>query len=46
MTWSKKWYWENTSQIIETSTNNKLPWESVRIIGHRGCGNSPRPIFD
>ena len=24
-TWSKKWYWENTSQIIETSTNNKLP---------------------
>ena len=46
MTWSKKWYWENTSQIIATSTNNKLPWESVRIIGHRGCGNSPRPIFD
>ncbi len=44
--WSKKWYWEKSiEKLTKESDENKLPWESVRIIGHRGCGNTPRPIF-
>jgi glycerophosphoryl diester phosphodiesterase len=45
--WSKKWYWSKSSQeIYHESESNKLPWESVRVIGHRGCGSTSRPIFN
>ncbi len=44
--WSKKWYWEKPlEKYTLESDKNKLPWESVRFIGHRGCGATSRPIF-
>jgi hypothetical protein len=26
-------------------SDEKLGWSSVRIIGHRGCGKTPRPVI-
>ena len=44
--WSKKWYWDKSpEEYYLESDNNKLPLESVRVIGHRGCGSTSRPIF-
>lgn len=44
--WRKKWYWEKPLEhYFLDSGSNKLPWESVRVIGHRGCGSTSRPIF-
>ena len=40
--WSKKWNWGKNIKFSES----QLPWESVRMIGHRGCGSTPRPIFN
>lgn len=40
--WSKKWNWGKNIEFSE----KHLPWESVRIIGHRGCGETSRPIFN
>ena len=39
--WTKKWSWRDNLDY----SKNKLPWEAVRVIGHRGCGSTPRPIF-
>ncbi|MED5484978.1 MAG: hypothetical protein VYE59_00020, partial [Candidatus Thermoplasmatota archaeon] len=44
--WRKKWYWEKSlDDYFLDSSFNKLPWDSVRVIGHRGCGSTSRPIF-
>ncbi len=39
--WRKKWNWRKNLNFDQ----NKLPWDAVRVIGHRGCGSTSRPIF-
>mgnify|MGYP001368230103 CR=1 FL=1 len=44
--WKKRWYWGRSNDSLnDDSESNKLPWEAVRIVGHRGCGMTSRPIF-
>ena len=44
--WKKRWYWGRSyNSIYDDSASNKLPWEAVRIVGHRGSGITSRPIF-
>ena len=26
-------------------SDEKLGWKAVRMIGHRGCGKTPRPVI-
>ena len=44
--WRKRWQWENpTTQILEQAGGSSPPWESIRLIGHRGSGKTSRPVF-
>jgi len=44
--WRKKWLWdESTSAILERSQEASPPWESIRLIGHRGSGKTSRPVL-
>ncbi|RPG70891.1 MAG: hypothetical protein CBC59_002230 [Euryarchaeota archaeon TMED99] len=44
--WRKKWQWENPrNSILQQSTGASPPWESIRLIGHRGSGKTSRPVF-
>ncbi len=45
--WRKKWKWEQSvSSIREKSTAASPPWESIRLIGHRGSGKTSRPVLE
>jgi len=40
--WRKRFAWKRELSELEASSSAQtLPWETVRIIGHRGCGKSP-----
>ena len=44
--WRKKWQWENSrDSILEHAKGATPPWESIRLIGHRGSGKTSRPVF-
>ncbi len=44
--WRKKWQWEKShDSLLEQSVGASPPWESVRLIGHRGSGKTSRPVF-
>ncbi len=39
--WRKRWSWErNIDKILNECSENSLPWEVSRIIGHRGTGKT------
>jgi len=39
--WIKKWGWKRREEdILNEVSENSLPWESVRIVGHRGSGKT------
>ncbi len=39
--WIKRWGWKRKEEdILEEVSENSLPWESVRIVGHRGSGKT------
>jgi glycerophosphoryl diester phosphodiesterase len=39
--WSRRWLWEREMNILLKETSeSSLPWETSRIIGHRGTGKS------
>lgn len=41
--WRSKWHWDKSVEEILASCSSKtLPWQAVRVLGHRGCGKSPR----
>jgi len=43
--WRKKWNWQiDIDDTIAKSTDSP-PWESVRLIGHRGSGKTSRPVI-
>jgi len=44
--WREKWSWSKPlDKLVEESNGPSMPWESVRLIGHRGCGKTPRPLY-
>ena len=44
--WRTQWQWSDTAAaIIERSDSASPPWESVRLIGHRGSGKTSRPVL-
>ena len=45
--WSERWKWTRTvDNLMAESSDDRLPWEVVRVIGHRGSGASSRPLPD
>jgi len=43
--WRKRWRWRrDLDMLMEEVSGNQLPWEAVRVTGHRGCGESHRPF--
>lgn len=44
--WKQKWLWSKPlDKLVEESNGPSMPWESVRLIGHRGSGKTPRPLY-
>ena len=43
--WRKKWNWNFNVDNLLASSITSPPWESVRLIGHRGSGKTPRPVI-
>ena len=43
--WQKRWNWEIKSQQNDESISSP-PWQSVRLIGHRGSGKTSRPVLN
>ena len=46
--WRKRWSWKRSVDAMMSDVavdGSTMPWEAVRIIGHRGCGVSPRPVL-
>jgi|TARA_B100001105_G_scaffold238353_1_gene215506 hypothetical protein len=43
-TWRKNWYWEKSlDELFDLADSNKLPWEAIRMVGHRGAGKKHSP---
>lgn len=43
--WRKKWNWDIDIEEIMAKSTNSPPWQSVRLIGHRGSGKTSRPVI-
>lgn len=44
--WRKRWQWtETTEEILKRSEGATPPWAAPRLIGHRGCGKTSRPVL-
>ena len=44
--WRKRWRWPgSTEEILEASKGATPPWSAPRMIGHRGCGKTSRPVL-
>jgi len=46
--WRKRWGWKRGVDELMADVGeggNTMPWESVRMIGHRGAGKTPRPVL-
>jgi hypothetical protein len=42
--WRKNWHWEKSlDELFDITDSNKLPWEVVRMVGHRGAGKKYSP---
>ncbi|DAC12010.1 MAG TPA: hypothetical protein D7H86_06650 [Candidatus Poseidoniales archaeon] len=40
--WKMRFGWQNSTQKMLLESKGEIPWQAVRLIGHRGCGRSPR----
>jgi glycerophosphoryl diester phosphodiesterase len=39
--WRKKWSWQTSlDELSNHSSSTSLPWQSTRMLGHRGCGKN------
>lgn len=39
LTWQKAWHWKlDVDTALDAAEDGTLPWEAVRLLGHRGCG--------
>jgi hypothetical protein len=43
--WRKKWNWDIDINEVLAKSVDSPPWQSVRLIGHRGSGKTPRPVI-
>lgn len=43
--WRKKWNWDIDLDVLLAESIDSPPWQSVRLIGHRGSGKTSRPIM-
>ena len=45
--WRNKWQWSQTVDDLLSfeEDNGSMPWELVRMVGHRGAGKSKRPVL-
>ncbi|MAY04443.1 MAG: hypothetical protein CMB25_02420, partial [Euryarchaeota archaeon] len=45
--WRTKWNWtKSVDQLIDAEKQHgSMPWEVVRMIGHRGSGKTKRPVL-
>jgi len=43
--WRKKWNWDIDVEEVLAKSMDSPPWQSVRLIGHRGSGKTSRPII-
>lgn len=45
--WRKKWNWQKSVDALLEFENQtgSMPWEIVRMIGHRGSGKTKRPVL-
>ena len=43
--WRQKWNWDIDLDVVLTKSVDSPPWQSVRLIGHRGSGKTSRPVM-
>ena len=44
--WRKRWNWTGSvDELLEASKGATPPWSAPRLIGHRGCGKTARPVL-
>ena len=45
--WKGKWNWQPSvdEMLAHSMTTHSMPWEFVRMIGHRGSGKTQRPVL-
>ena len=43
--WKAKWNWDIDVDKLVDNSSHSPPWESVRLIGHRGSGKTARPVL-
>lgn len=45
--WKQKWQWNSTVEDLLDfeEKNGSMPWQIVRMIGHRGAGKTKRPVL-
>ena len=43
--WRKKWNWDIDVEETMAKSTDSPPWQSIRLIGHRGSGKTPRPVI-
>ena len=47
-TWRKRWGWKRGVDDLMADVGeggSTMPWEAVRMVGHRGAGKTPRPVL-
>ena len=45
--WRQRWQWKDSVEDLLTfeEKNGSMPWQIVRMIGHRGAGKTKRPVL-
>jgi hypothetical protein len=45
--WRTKWQWSRSVDELlgDEDRSGSMPWEVVRMIGHRGAGKTKRPVL-
>ena len=46
--WRKRWGWKRGVDDLMADVDESgstMPWEAVRMVGHRGAGKTPRPVL-
>lgn len=45
--WRRKWHWSRSvDELLDLERRSgSMPWELVRMIGHRGAGKTKRPVL-
>ena len=46
--WRTRWGWTRSLDELMADVGeggSTMPWEAVRMVGHRGAGKTPRPVL-